>query len=298
VAGASDKAVDMCKHVLTGTFTVRDMGVPTYFLGMHIWHNREKGLLSLGQRQYVTTILERFGLADSNPVRLPMGAGVVMQREGTLLEPSMATKYQEAVSSLLYLAMCTRPDISFAVGKLSRHVSAPTQAHWAAAKAVMRYLKCTRDWRITYGTKCPLVGYSEADYASDIDTRRSTTGQAFLWVGGAISWGIKIQTTVAASTTETEYVAAAMAAKEAILLQRLVRELGGGDEPVVMYCDSQGAIALIRNPTSSNRTKHVDVAHHFVRKCVDGGAHEVEAVGTADMVADCLTKSMPTAAFI
>jgi len=297
VAGASDKAVDMCKHVLTGTFTVRDMGVPTYFLCMHIWHNREKGLLSLGQRQYVTIILERFGLADSNPVRLPMGAGVVMQREGTLLEPSMATKYQEAVGSLLYLATCTQPDISFAVGKLSRNVSAPTQAHWAAAKAVMRYLKGTRDWRITYGTKRPLVGYSDADYAGNIDTRRSTTGQAFLWGGGAISWGSKIQTTVAAFATEAEYVAAAMAAKEAIWLQRLVRELGGDDEPVVMLCDSQGAIALMCNPTSSNRTRHIEVAHNFVRECVDGGALEVEAVGTADMVADCLTKYLPTAAF-
>jgi len=93
VAGASDKAVEMCKHVLTGNFTVRDVGAPTYFLGMHIWHNQEEGLLSLGQRQYVTTILERFGLADSNPVRLPMGAAVVMQLEGTLLEPSMTAKY-------------------------------------------------------------------------------------------------------------------------------------------------------------------------------------------------------------
>ena len=297
VAGASEEAVAMCKHVLTGAFTVRDLGVPKYFLGMHISHDRKEGLLSLGQRQYVTTVLERFGLGDSNPVRLPMGTGVVLQREGTPLEPLMATKYQEAVGSLLYLATCTRPDISFAVGKLSRHVSAPTQAHWAAAKTVMRYLQGTRDWRIIYGAKRPLVGYSDADYAGDVDTRRSTTGQAFLWGGGAISWGSKIQATVAASTTEAEYVAAAMAAKEAIWLQRLVRELGAGGEPVVMHCDSQGAIALMRNPTSSNRTKHIDVAHHFVRECVDGGAIKVVAVGTADMVADCLTKPLPTEAF-
>jgi len=122
------------------------------------------------------------------------------------------------VGSLLYLATCTRPDISFAVGKLSRHVSAPTQAHWAAAKAVMRYLKGTRDWSITSGAKRPLVGYSDADYAGDVDTRRSKTGKAFLWGGGAISWGRKIQATVAASTTDAEYVAAAMASKEAIWL--------------------------------------------------------------------------------
>jgi len=221
---------------------------------------------------------------------------VLRQWEGTLLGPSLATKYQKGVGSLLYLATCTRPDISFSVGKLCRHVSAPTQAHWAAAKAVMRYRKGTRDWRITYGSKRQLVGYSDSDYAGDIDTRRWTTWHAFLWGGGAISWGSKIQATVAGFTTEAEYVAAAMAAKKAIWLQRLVRELGRGDEPVVMHCEIQGAIALMRNPTSSYRTKHIDVAHHFVHKCVDGRGLEVEAVETADMVADCLTKPLPTAA--
>ena len=297
LAGASETAVNACKKVLTNAFTVRDMGLPTYFLGMHVEHEREAGRLSLGQRQYVTTILERFALADCNPVRLPMGVGVVMQREGATLDVPMATKYQEAVGALLYLETCTRPDISFAVGKLSRHVSAPTQAHWAAAKAVMRYLKGTRTWCLTYGSEGPLVGYSDADYAGDIETRRSTTGQAFLWGGAAISWGSKIQETVAASTTEAEYVAAGMAAKEALWLRRLVRELGGDDKPVVMHCDSQGAMAMMHNPTSSNRTKRIDVTHHFVRECVETAAISVTQVGTADMVADCLTKALPTDAF-
>jgi len=297
LAGESGTAVNMCKKVLTNAFTVRDMGLPTYFLGMHVDHDRAAGKLSLGQRQYVTTILERFALADCNPVRLPMGVGVVMQREGATLDVLMATKYQEAVGALLYLATCTRPDISFTVGKLSRHVSAPTQAHWAAGKAVMRYLKGTRTWCLTYGSEGPLVGYSDADYAGDIDTRRSTTGQAFLWGGAAISWGSKIQATVAASTTETEYVAAVMAAKEALWLRRLVRELGGDDKPVVMHCDSQGAMAMMHNPTNSNRTKHIDVTHHFVRECVETAAISVTQVGTADMVADCLTKALPTDAF-
>ena len=297
LAGASETAVNMCKKVLTNAFTVRDMGLPTYFLGMHVDHDRAVGKLSLGQRQYVTTILERFALADCNPVRLPMRVGVVMQREGATLDVPMATKYQEAVGALLHLATCTRPDISFAVGKLSCHVSAPTQAHWAAAKAVMRYLKGTRTWCLTYGSEGPLVGYSDADYTGDIDTRRSTTGQAFLWGGAAISWGRKIQATVAASTTEAEYVAAGMAAKEALWLRRLMRELGGDDKTVIMHCDSQGAMPMMHNPTSSNRTKHIDVTHHFVRECVETAAISVTQVGTADMVSDCLTKALPTDAF-
>ena len=177
----------MCKKVLTNAFTVPDMGLPTYFLGMHMDHDRAAGKLSLGQRQYVTTILERFAMEDCNPVRLPIGVGVVMEREGATLDVPMATKYKKAVGELLYLATCTRPDISFAVGKLSRHVSAPTQAHWAAGKAVMRYLKGTRTWFLTYRSEGPLVGYSDADYAGDIDTRWSKTGQAFLWGGADFS---------------------------------------------------------------------------------------------------------------
>jgi len=119
---------------------------------------------------------------------------------------------------------------------------------------------------------------------------------SYLWGGGAIAWESKIQTAVASSTTEAEYVAAAMIAKEAIWLQRLVRELSGSAEPVTMPCDSKGAIALMSNPTSSNRTKDIVVSHRFARKCVDGGAIEVEAVGTEDMVADCQTTPLSTKA--
>lgn len=92
-------------------------------------------------------------------------------------------------------------------------------------------------------------------------------------------------------------MSAAMASKEALWLQRLMRELGGYNGAVLMHCDSQGAIAMMHNPVSSNRTKHIDVAHHFVRECVESGTIQAVAVGTADMVADFLTKPLPTDAF-
>lgn len=297
VTGPTAGAVAACKRALTEAFVVRDIGEPTYFLGMHVTRDKGAGLLTLGQRQYVTKVLERFKMAECNPVRLPMGVGVVLQKDGTPLDDEMSVKYQEVVGSLLYLATCTRPDISFAVGKLSRYVSAPTQAHWAAAKAVMRYLQGTRDWALKYGDVGPLVGYSDADFAGDQDTRRSTTGQAFLWGGATVSWGSKIQATVAASTTEAEYVAAGMAAREALWLRNLVGEITGEEAELRMHCDSQGALALMRNPMTSNRTKHIDVTHHFVRECVESGAITVVGVGTRDMTADCLTKPLATEAF-
>ena len=158
----------------------------------------------------------------------------------------------------------------------------------------MRYIKGTCTWRLTYGSEGPLGGYSDTEYAGDIDTRRSATGQAFLWGGAAISWGSKMQTTVAASTTEAEYVAAGMATKKALWLRRLVRELGVEDKPIVMHCDCQGAMAMIHTPASSNRTKHIDVTHDWVRKCVEAAAMSVTKVRPGEMVADCLTNALRT----
>lgn len=158
VCGATEAAVGACKVVVTGVFTVRDMGEPKFCLGMHVTCDSKPETISLGQRQYVKTILNPCGLTECNPVRQQRGAGVTRQREGTPLDAATATKYQEALRALLYPATWTPPDVSFAVGELSRHVSAPTQEHWAAAKAVMRYLKEIIDWRLTLGAKQLRVG--------------------------------------------------------------------------------------------------------------------------------------------
>ena len=296
-ASKSAAAVDAAKAGILKAFKARDMGSPSYFLGMHITRDSKKGVLQLGQRQYVVSLLERFGLTEANPVRLPMGAGVRLQKEGDLLPDDAKAVYQEMLGALLYLATCTRPDITFAVGRLSRYAAAPTTAHLAAAKTVLRYLKGTTALALEYGKDAHLQGYSDADFAADVDSRRSTTGYLFLRNGAAISWLSKIQPTVAASTTEAEYVAASMAAKEAVWLQRLDKELGGTGAAVPLKCDNQGAIAMMRNPTSSARTKHIDVCHHFIREKVEEGRIKVDHVGTAEMMADSLTKPLATVAF-
>ena len=269
LTSASPESVARAKdHVMT-TFKSREMGEPSYFLGMHIERDLEAGVLRLGKRKYVLDVLARFNMTDAN------------------------VRYQELVGCLLYLATCTRPDISFAVARLARFVSAPTSAHWGAGKAVLRYLQGTKDLAIKYGGSSELVGYHDADYAADVDTLRSTTGAVFILNGGAVAWTSKLQKSVAMSTTEAEYVAASMAAKEAVWLQRLLGELGNPQTAVKMHCESQGAVAMMRNPVSSPRTKHIDVAHHFVREMVDAGKLTVVNVKTGEMTADVLTKALP-----
>jgi hypothetical protein len=170
-------------------------------------------------------------------------------------------------------------------------MSKPTSVHWSAAKTVLRYLAGTTDYGITYGTGNPgLQVYCDADYAGDIDTRRSTTGYVFILNGGAITWSSRLQPTVAASTTEAEYMAAASTVKEALWLRKLFKDLRLNIDIIAINADSQSAIKLIKNPIISLRSKHIDVIHHFVRERVARNEISFEYIRTEAMVADALTK--------
>lgn len=253
--------------------------------------------LQLGQRQNVTALLERFGMSDANPVLLPMAAGKHLTKEGEPLADKERSVYQALVGAVQYVATCTRPDIALVVGRLGRYSAAPTVDHMAAAKTLLRYLKGTATMSLTYGAEGPLAGYSDADFAGDVDSRRSTTGMLFTRNGAAVAWASKIQPTVAASTTEAEYVAGAAAAREAVWQRRLDRELGGPGKPVPLRCDNMGSIAMMNNPVSSTRTKHIDVCHHVVRDNVEAKEIVIEHVPTDAMMADSLTKPLPTTSF-
>jgi hypothetical protein len=177
--------------------------------------------------------------------------------------------YSECVGSLLYLSVCTRPDIAHAVGALARYMAGPTEAHWRAALGVVRYLAGTAEDGVTFGgSEETLIGYCDADYAGDVDTRRSTTGYVFLMYGGAVSWSSRLRPTGAASTVEAEYLSAVQAVKEALWFRKLGGDLGLDLGTVQIYCDNQGAIRLLKHPIASQRSKHIDVIHHFARERV------------------------------
>lgn len=173
----------------------------------------------------------------------------------------------------------------------------PTAEHWDVAMGVLRYVVSTASLGITYGGKEGLVGYSDSDFAGDIDTRRSTTGYVFVLNGGAVSWSSRLQPTVAASTTEAEYMAAASATKEALWLRKLLPELGVEVGAVRVYGDNQGALAQLKHPISSQRSKHIDVMHHFARERVARGEVQFVYCSTEVMVADIMTKAVPLAKF-
>ncbi|KAJ9506107.1 hypothetical protein QJQ45_016595 [Haematococcus lacustris] len=180
------ESLDFVKKRLSSVFGIKDLGQTRWFLGMQISRDRSQGTLQLDQQQYIKELLSTYSMTEAHSKAVPMAPGTKLVKEGDALDTAHHS-YSALVGSLLYLSCCTRPDIAYAVGALARHMAAPTQQHWAAAKAVLSYLKGTASQGLVFGGNDSLQGYCDADYAGDKDTARSTTGYVFTLHGAAIS---------------------------------------------------------------------------------------------------------------
>ena len=176
--------------------------------------------------------------------------------------------YSNAVGSLMYAMVCTRPDISHAVGTVSRYMHNLGQEHWQAVKWILRYIQITLNVGLILEKDDMIgqhvVGYCDSDYTCDLDKRKSTIGYVFTLAKAPVSWKSTLQSTMALSTTEVEYMTITEAVKEAIWLQGLFDDLGVGQKQVTVFCDSQSAIHLAKNQVYHAQTKYIDVRYHFV----------------------------------
>ena len=301
IVSSSSESVAQVKATLTSTFDLRDLGEAAMFVGLEIQRDRTARTLTIRQSRMTSDLVARYGMEQAQPKAIPLAVGTQLSKAGedAVLLDRQQYGYAELVGSLLYLSVCTRPDIAQAVGALSRFMAAPTFQHWQAARGVVRYLSGTVHTGISYGhVVAPLVGYCDADFAGDVDTRRSTTGYVFVLNGGAISWSSRRQPTVALSTAEAEYMAAAHAIKEALWLRKLFADLRVPMSAIDLRSDNQAAIALLKNPIASNRSKHIDVLHHFARERVIRGEVSISYCSTQQQLADCLTKPVGEAKFL
>ncbi|KAH9718140.1 hypothetical protein KPL71_022099 [Citrus sinensis] len=200
--------------------------------------------------------------------------------------------YASAVGSLMYAMVCTRPDISQAVSMVSRYMHNPGKNQWLAVKWILRYLYETVDVGLLFKKDCgqQCVGYCDSDFAGDLDKRRSTTGYVFTLGGGPVSWRSILQSTIALSTTEAEYMATTEVVKKAIWLKGLLSDLGVIQENIAVFCDNQSAIFLAKNLTYHARTKHIDVKYHYVREIIESGVVLLRKINTKDNPSDMLTK--------
>ncbi|KAH9659090.1 Integrase catalytic domain-containing protein [Citrus sinensis] len=153
-----------------------------------------------------------------------------------------------------------RPDIAQAVRAVSRYMANPGEEHWIAVKRILRYIRGTSDVALCYGgSEFTVRSYVDSYFVRDLDKRKSTTVYVFALAGAAISWVSKLQTVVVLSTIEAEYMAATQAFKEAIWIQRLLKELGHKQQKIPVFYDSQSALHIARNPAFHSRTKHIGV---------------------------------------
>ena len=167
----------------------------------------------------------------------------------------------------------------------------PGKDHWEAVKWIFRYLRGSSKLCLTFGDSKPILeGYVDADWAGDLDGRKSTSGYLFTFVGGAVSWQSRLQKCVALSTTEAEYIAANEAGKEMLWLKRFLQELGLKQDGYVVNCDSQSAIDLSKNSMYHSRSKHIEVRYHWLRLVVEQQSFELEKIHTDENPADMLTK--------
>ena len=299
IAGENEDDISTIKQRLSERFEMKDLRIAKKFLGMEIEYGND-GSIKIHQNQYIQQLLERHGMWDCNSVATPLDTSVKLCSITEHEAPTDPHEYASIVGGLMFAACVTRPDIACAVVQLSQFLNNPSSIHMHAAKRVLRYLQGTSTLGITYRPPpLRLQGYSDANWAGDMDTRRSTTGYVVMLNNGAIAWRSRRQPTVALSTMESEYMALMEATKELKWVKTLLAELGFSNgksndptEPTDLFSDNQGAIALAKNPVSHSRAKHIDLRHHFVREAIQDKIIWVQYIPTAEMTADSLTKAL------
>lgn len=296
IVGRKLESIVRLKKQLSTVFRMTDCGEARHFLGMKIAYDRQTGVLQLSQQAHVEKVVNNFGMAECNPAKSPMEKGLQLQREGTpTKEP-----YRELLGSLMYIMLSVRPDICFPVGYLGRYQQHPTEAHWQSLKRVVRYLKESSNTVLTFQRTDapPLIGYADADWAADSEDRKSVSGYTFKVFGSTVSWCSKKQSTVAISSSESEYVALSAATAEALWLAGVLEDMKmkNPETPVTIFEDNRGCIGMANN-LETKRSKHIDVKHHFIRDHIAEGRIQVKAVGTQDQLADIFTKSLDPGRF-
>ncbi|KAA0066797.1 gag/pol protein [Cucumis melo var. makuwa] len=248
------------KKWLTTQFQMKDLRDAQYVLGIQIVRNRKNRTLAMSQASYIDKMLSRCKMQNSKKGLLPYRYGIHFSKEQCLKTPKDVEDmrnipYASAVRSLMYAMLCTRPDICYSVGMVTRYQSNTKRDHWTIVKNILKYLRRTKDYMLVYSTKdLILTGYTDSDYQTDKNARNSTSGSVFTLHGGTIVWRSIKQTCIANSTMEAEYVAACEAAKEAVWLKKFLRDLEkivpNMHLPITLYGDNSGAVTNSREPRS------------------------------------------------
>ncbi|GJR60183.1 retrotransposon protein, putative, ty1-copia subclass [Tanacetum coccineum] len=273
IACKSKAEIGSTKSLLKNEFDIKELGEAKKILGMEIVKDRSRKILRVSQSGYVSKILNNFRIDNGKSVKMPLGGHFKLSLKDCPVkdcdvERMSKVPYANAVGILMYLMVCTRPDIAYAVSVVSRYLANLSKNHWEAVKWILKYLWGTATVGLVYGTNhgnhVDVTGFVDSDYAKDLDK--------------------------ALSTIKAEYTALTEAVKEAIWLRGLLEESGVELNTVALNCDNQGAIHLSWNHVFHERTKHINVRYHFIREALEAKTVKVLKVGTKHNDADALTK--------
>ena len=301
IAAKSMSEVNKLKKRLSEEFEMKDLGAASKILGIEITRDRRNGVLCLSQSGYLEKILERFNMSGSKPAKTPIGTHFKLSavQDDSECVDTNKTPYASAVGSIMYSMIGTRPDLAFAIGLVSRFMGKPGAIHWEAVKWLLRYIKGSQNLSLVYtkGKDLNIIGYCDSDHGGDLDKQRSTSGYVFTVGGNTISWKSCLQSVVALSSTEAEFIALTEAVKEAIWVKGLLEDIGFQQDKVQVWSDSQSAICLSKNSVFHERTKHMARKRAFLSEIIEKGEIEVVKIHTSINPADMLTKCIPVKNF-
>ncbi|GKB58909.1 retrovirus-related pol polyprotein from transposon TNT 1-94 [Tanacetum coccineum] len=273
-------------------FDMKDMGLADVILGIKII--RTHNGLVLSQAHYVDKILNTHNAGDSGQARTPIDTSMHLSKNRGLGVAQL--EYSRIIGMLMYLMTGTRPDLAYAVSRLSRYTSNPSYAHWKAITRVLHYLRYSRDYGLHYDRHPAVIeGYSDANWISDIKDSRSTSGYVFTLGGAAISWKSSKQTVIAKSTMESEFIALDKCGEEAEWLRQFVEDIPRWPKPVTaisIHCDSKSAMGRAKSTMYNGKSRHIRRRHNSIRQLLSTGVISIDYVASKDNIADPFTKGL------
>src|SRR6266404_6252899 len=263
--GADKSAISSLKQCFMKLWECRDLGDTQEFLRMRIV--KSNGQIILDQMDYLQKVLQRFNLENTKSVPTPLPEGYQPLPNKSTATSELRAKYQQVIGSLLYIMLGTRPDIAYAVTKLAQFAANPSEEHLNRALYICRYLLGTADYALIYDGKSDggLIAYADSDWASDPNTRKSTTGYLIKLANGIFSWNSRAQKSVAQSSTEAEYMSISDTCRQLVWIRSLFKELGINLGPIPLCGDNQGSIFLASNPVQEKWIKHIDIHYHYIQ---------------------------------
>ncbi|KAH9726123.1 Disease resistance-like protein DSC1 [Citrus sinensis] len=291
ITGFDNKLVEEVIGRLGFEFALKDLGDFNYFLGLEVTPSAAR--IHLSQTKYIGDLLKKAQMIGSKGCQTPMSLSdkLVKDRRATFENPSL---YRSLIGSLQYITL-TRPEIAFTVNKLSQFLAAPTVIHWQACRRLLRYLQSTTDFGLQFFStgKITLTIFSDADWGSDLDDRKSVSGYCIYLGDNLVSWSSKKQQIVSRSSAESKYRALALAVSEVLWISYVLKELKMSPLQVpALHCDNKSVETLASNPKYHSRTKHIELDLHFVRDHIARNEVHISHVSSCDQVADVLTKPL------